>query len=83
MTGRGRGASSRTAQCRGFDTRREPSGVTALFSREEGGERVQTQVDNRPNEHGGSSISGFGCTEHLVHLRNFRYTARDEGSMPT
>jgi hypothetical protein len=34
--------------------------VTALFSREEEGERVQTQVDNLPNEHGGSSISGFG-----------------------
>jgi hypothetical protein len=34
--------------------------MTALFSREEGGERVQTQVDNLPNEHGGSSISGFG-----------------------
>ena len=66
MTGRGRGASSRTAQCRGFDTRREPYGGTSFFSREEGGERVQTQVDNLPNEHGGSSISGFGFHLGLI-----------------
>lgn len=40
-------------------TARKPYGLTALFLREEGGERVQTQVDNLPNEHGQSSISGF------------------------
>ena len=58
----GSGASSRVARD-GHSTaeEREPARVNALRSREERGEWVTPQIDNLPNEHGGRSISRFGC----------------------